>query len=255
MEDIHYINAGFPYTVTESFMDLFEGLTYAQADATFAEALHEQGNTYWSMYINPYKYGFSGSSTGSYYDYSHTYEVNDYTQRLDEARRASENSAVSNNLNSAWPSRFGNEFSYANRNFGSEERVQVQQNGIGSQVFWQDNVDPDNMTYEELLELGEAIGTQSRGLTQEQIASLPVTKYKSRLFSRKKARERCVVCQMKYKRGDRQTTLPCKHAYHSACVTKWLRINKACPICFVEVSIEEELNNQEFMPSGIHGSG
>lgn len=42
MEDIHYINAGFPYTVTESFMDLFEGLTYAQADATFAEALHEQ---------------------------------------------------------------------------------------------------------------------------------------------------------------------------------------------------------------------
>lgn len=37
---------------------------------------------------------------------------------------------------------------------------------------------------------------------------------------------RCVVCQMKYKRGDRQTTLPCKHAYHSACVTKWLRINK-----------------------------
>ncbi|KAG6486482.1 hypothetical protein ZIOFF_055058 [Zingiber officinale] len=121
MEDIHYINAGFPYTVTESFMDLFEGLTYAQADATFAEALHEQGNTYWSMYINPYKYGFSGSSAGSYYDYSHTYEVNDYTQRLDEARRASENSAVSNNLNSAWQSRFGNEFSYANRNFGSEE--------------------------------------------------------------------------------------------------------------------------------------
>lgn len=43
---------------------------------------------------------------------------------------------------------------------------------------------------QELLELGEAIGTQSRGLTQEQIASLPVTKYKSRLFSRKKAQER-----------------------------------------------------------------
>lgn len=81
-----------------------------------------QGNTYWSMYINPYKYGFSSSSAGSYYDYSHTYEINDYTQRLDEARRASDNPAVSNNLDSAWQSRFGNEFSYANRNFGSEER-------------------------------------------------------------------------------------------------------------------------------------
>ncbi|RWW27801.1 hypothetical protein GW17_00007755 [Ensete ventricosum] len=40
--EVHYINSGFPYTVTESFMDLFEGLTYAQADTALAEALHDQ---------------------------------------------------------------------------------------------------------------------------------------------------------------------------------------------------------------------
>lgn len=40
--EVHYINTGFPYTVTESFMDLFEGLTYAHADVALAEALHDQ---------------------------------------------------------------------------------------------------------------------------------------------------------------------------------------------------------------------
>lgn len=40
--EVHYINTGFPYTVTESFMDLFEGLTYAQADAALPETLHDQ---------------------------------------------------------------------------------------------------------------------------------------------------------------------------------------------------------------------
>lgn len=37
---------------------------------------------------------------------------------------------------------------------------------------------------------------------------------------------RCVICQMEYKRGDRRITLPCKHAYHASCGTKWLSINK-----------------------------
>ncbi|XLU95981.1 hypothetical protein S245_010333, partial [Arachis hypogaea] len=52
------------------------------------------------------------------------------------------------------------------------------------------SIDPDNMTYEELLELGEAVGTQSCGLTQEQISMLPVSsKYKCGFFSRKKSRD------------------------------------------------------------------
>ncbi|TXG73242.1 hypothetical protein EZV62_001821 [Acer yangbiense] len=46
---------------------------------------------------------------------------------------------------------------------------------------------------------------------------------------------RCVICQMEYKRGDRRITLPCKHAYHAGCGARWLSINKACPICYTEV--------------------
>lgn len=40
--EVHYINTGFPYTVTESFMDLFEGLTYTPADFFLAGAWPEQ---------------------------------------------------------------------------------------------------------------------------------------------------------------------------------------------------------------------
>nr|AFK40026.1 unknown [Lotus japonicus] len=109
-------------------------------------------------------------------------------------------------------------------------------NSSDYQVIWQDNIDPDDMTYEELLELGEAVGTQSRGLTPEQISLLPVSKYKCGFFLRKKSRdERCVICQMEYKRGDKRITLPCKHVYHASCGNRWLSINKACPICYTEV--------------------
>nr|CAB3496928.1 unnamed protein product [Digitaria exilis] len=164
--ELHYINTGFPYTVTESFMDFFEGLTYAHADFALTD-------------------------------------------------------------------------------------------GFQDQVVWQDNIDPDNMTYEyisclilsstitwfcwqELLDLGEAVGTQSRGLSQERISLLPVTKFKCGFFSRKKRRrERCVICQMEYRRGNLQMTLPCKHVYHASCVTRWLSINKVCPVCFAEVPGEE----------------
>lgn len=118
--EVHYINTGFPYTVTESLMDLFEGLTYAQADAVLAEAIHDQGNTYWST-MHPYKYGFSGSSNNSYYDFGHTFDIYDYTQRLDGGRRAWDNPAALNNLGLPQQTQQSNEFAHANRTPRTEE--------------------------------------------------------------------------------------------------------------------------------------
>ena len=36
---------------------------------------------------------------------------------------------------------------------------------------------------------------------------------------------------------DNQITLNCNHTYHSDCLTKWLFINKICPLCRQELSI------------------
>ncbi|CAN6249784.1 unnamed protein product [Urochloa humidicola] len=99
----------------------------------------------------------------------------------------------------------------------------------------EDGIDPDNMTYEELQQLGEAIGTESKGLPESVIALLPTSTYKIRIFSRKEKHDECVICCMDYKNRDRLTKLPCGHLYHQACVAKWLQINKVCPVCNKEV--------------------
>ncbi|XP_068637854.1 E3 ubiquitin-protein ligase BIG BROTHER isoform X2 [Aristolochia californica] len=237
--EVHYIDTGFPYTVTESFMDLFEGLAYAQSDFALAGTLQDQDCTYWPMHTNAYKYGLSGSGSTSYYGQSHTNDVSDHLLRTEGGRRTWDSpSSISYEepqsvVHGRGPANFSSHTT-------SEECIRSHHNTSNSQILWQDNIDPDNMTYEELLDLGEAVGTQSRGLSQELISSLPVSKYKCSFFSRKKKRsERCVICQMDFKRGERQMTLPCKHIYHASCVTRWLSINKACPVCYVEVFGEE----------------
>ncbi|KAJ4759453.1 RING/U-box superfamily protein [Rhynchospora pubera] len=99
-----------------------------------------------------------------------------------------------------------------------------------------DDIDPDNMTYEELQQLGETIGTQSRGLSDKLIARLPKSTYKAGgLFSRKDKHEECIICCMKYENKEKLIILPCNHKYHNTCVTKWLKINKTCPVCGKEV--------------------
>ncbi|EES11283.1 hypothetical protein BDA96_06G201100 [Sorghum bicolor] len=103
------------------------------------------------------------------------------------------------------------------------------------QAVEEDGIDPDNMTYEELQQLGEAIGTESKGLPESVIALLPTSTYKIGIFSRKEKHEECVICCMSYKNRDRLTKLPCGHQYHQACVAKWLQINKVCPVCNKEV--------------------
>ncbi|KAM0835462.1 hypothetical protein ACQ4PT_062912 [Festuca glaucescens] len=103
------------------------------------------------------------------------------------------------------------------------------------QVVTEDSVDPDNMTYEELQQLGETIGTESKGLPEDVIALLKSSTYKIRIFSRKEKHDECVICCMAYKNRDKLTTLPCAHQYHQTCVVKWLKINKVCPICNKEV--------------------
>lgn len=100
----------------------------------------------------------------------------------------------------------------------------------------QDSVNPDGMQYEELVNLGESIGVENRGISAARIARLPTSKYRSGLFSRnKKKEENCVVCQMNFNSGDRLITLPCSHRYHKTCITDWLKLKRNCPICQKEV--------------------
>lgn len=99
----------------------------------------------------------------------------------------------------------------------------------------EDNVDPDNMSYEQLQALEEAVGNESRGLSDDLICYLVPFKHKCNFFSRKKNTEECVICKTTYKSRQKLIRLPCSHCYHADCITRWLKINKACPVCNEEV--------------------
>ncbi|CAM8972904.1 unnamed protein product [Rhodiola kirilowii] len=239
--EVHYINTGCPYSTTASFMEFFEGLTYDHINFVFSDPLHNQENMYSSANANSYKYGFLDCGMTSYCDdHPHDYEITDHTGRLDEFRRpfgtSSLNNATAlpiNTIQEGYPNTTLREGpTETRRNHGSQTQ--------DTQVAWQDTIDPDTMSYEELLELGETVGAENRGLSKEVISLLPISRYKRWFFWRRKSRnERCVVCQMEYKRGDRQIILPCKHAYHAGCGAKWLSINKACPICYTDVVVRK----------------
>ncbi|KAM7463277.1 hypothetical protein LguiA_031398 [Lonicera macranthoides] len=106
--------------------------------------------------------------------------------------------------------------------------------GGNSQDTWEE-VDPDELSYEELIALGEVVGTESRGLSADNIAALPSVNYKKQ-SSQEGSSDPCVICRLDYEDGDTLTVLSCKHAYHCECINNWLRINKVCPVCSAEVS-------------------
>ncbi|KAJ7982205.1 E3 ubiquitin ligase BIG BROTHER-like [Quillaja saponaria] len=234
--EVHYIDTGFPYTATESFMDFFEGLTHVPMNYAHVGSIPYQESMHWSMNTNLYKYGFSAGST-SYYG---SYEVTDNLPRMEVSGRAWEYPSTTTAEESATTDSISGRDAGMVMHAIPEECSPNHHDSSSSQVVWQDNIDPDNLTYEELLDLGEAVGTQSRGLSQELIDLLPTSKYKfGSFFKRKNSRKRCVICQMTYRRGDQQIKLPCKHFYHGECITKWLIISKKCPVCNIEVFGEE----------------
>ncbi|XWS68466.1 hypothetical protein CRYUN_Cryun04dG0092700 [Craigia yunnanensis] len=112
--------------------------------------------------------------------------------------------------------------------------VTLEDHGGNSQDIWEE-VDPDELSYEELLALGEVVGTESRGLSADSIASLPSVTYKAG-GSQTGSNDSCIICRVDYEDGDSLTVLSCKHSYHPECINNWLKINKVCPVCSTEVS-------------------
>lgn len=102
-------------------------------------------------------------------------------------------------------------------------------------------LDVDNMSYEELLELGDKIGHVNTGLEEEQIiSSLRKVKY-SFLDALKRhilsdSEPNCIICQEEYAINDEIGELQCCHRYHVRCIKRWLLQKNACPVCKTAVS-------------------
>ncbi|XP_073124756.1 probable E3 ubiquitin-protein ligase ZFP1 isoform X2 [Henckelia pumila] len=101
-------------------------------------------------------------------------------------------------------------------------------------------LDIDHMSYEELLALGEQIGSVGTGLHQDFI----LNNLNSRTFtsggycvnleeppSMDERVNFCVICQTDYMDGETIGTLNCEHEYHHECIKTWLLLKNSCPVC------------------------
>ncbi|XP_042476956.1 probable E3 ubiquitin-protein ligase HIP1 [Macadamia integrifolia] len=105
-------------------------------------------------------------------------------------------------------------------------------------------LDIDNMSYEELLDLGERIGSVSTGLSEDMISnSLTETIYCSSDHNQEEVT--CVICLEEYKDREQVGTLKnCRHGYHVNCIQKWLSMKNVCPICKAPAIAADDLQEK-----------
>ncbi|ANB14673.1 hypothetical protein AWJ20_2278 [Sugiyamaella lignohabitans] len=65
----------------------------------------------------------------------------------------------------------------------------------------------------------------------------------------------CPICFESFKDGDILRILPCKHRFHALCVDPWLLNSSAlCPLCRVDLSLEENEQVSNDPPNGLNAS-
>lgn len=126
-------------------------------------------------------------------------------------------------------------------------------------------INPDDMSYEALLALGEELGDVKQERWQRHapdiVGSLPTHTFKKKAtdatnggaggstaagtpagaHSRSAVAETpggvsgdaetCMVCHCDFEDGETVKTLPCRHLYHGSCIDTWLADHKTCPLC------------------------
>ncbi|XP_057481397.1 E3 ubiquitin ligase BIG BROTHER-related-like isoform X1 [Actinidia eriantha] len=231
----HSLNGTIPAEIAENLKEIFPEF----GDLNYEEVLQHQESVYQSLKGNNDSNKERRSSSGQSSDSSQfsgqerepsRQESFDSQLALDEAVARSLQELEDNfdDLNISQSSSNATE----NTEFSSRETPSTSIN----QTPRGDDVDPDNMTYEQLQLLEESVGSVNKGLSEQLISRLPYFKYKTGILSKKKEKQECVICCMKFKHGDKLISLPCAHQYHSKCITHWLQLKNNCPVCQNEVS-------------------
>ncbi|CAO2171093.1 unnamed protein product [Urochloa humidicola] len=128
---------------------------------------------------------------------------------------------------------------------GLEEEIMMFQTRVllgGMNMYdrYQDwRLDVDNMTYEELLELGDKIGYVNTGLREDEITH-SIRRVKHPSFSSfrfaTELERKCSICQEEFEANEEMGRLDCGHSYHVYCIKQWLSQKNTCPVCKTAVT-------------------
>ena len=87
---------------------------------------------------------------------------------------------------------------------------------------------PDQMSYEQLLQLEEEVGNVNKGLSKEKINSIPNKPFHKALFE---DNCQCIICMENFSENELVKQLLCGHIFHGDCIDHWLTQQKNCPFC------------------------
>ena len=76
--------------------------------------------------------------------------------------------------------------------------------------------------------------------TQEILRYIPTSIVKEQKKSTDN-NNKCVICLSEFQVGEKESTLPCLHIFHSECIEKWIREKKWCPVCKFDISLQSLL--------------
>mmetsp|Transcript_81869 Transcript_81869/g.162583 ORF Transcript_81869/g.162583 Transcript_81869/m.162583 type:complete len:266 (+) Transcript_81869:48-845(+) len=96
------------------------------------------------------------------------------------------------------------------------------------------SVDVSLMSYDALLDLGQAIGRGGDGppvVEPAAIAALPRRNFDVDDCAFPSSMCRCVICQEPFLSDEDVRILPCGHEYHFDCIAKWIPHSNTCCVC------------------------
>ena len=111
----------------------------------------------------------------------------------------------------------------------SEEEYAV--NAVEQQIMDEICPNPDKMSYEQLLQLEEQVGSVNKGLSKEKIKNIPEKPFHKALFD---DNLECIICMENFEENEKVKQLYCGHIFHGDCIDKWLEKEKKCPFCKAE---------------------
>ena len=57
---------------------------------------------------------------------------------------------------------------------------------------------------------------------------------------------KCIICLSDFKIGEKESTLPCLHIFHTNCIENWLKRRRNCPICKFNISLNSLLPEDNY---------
>lgn len=74
-----------------------------------------------------------------------------------------------------------------------------------------------------------------RGATQDVIDHMPLVQFSEMPEKQSTMETSCAVCLSEFEWCDQLRRLPCGHHFHKACIDRWLKRNKVCPLCLQDI--------------------